>query len=273
MSIIDLYRESLQVLEQAFHELECRLERPAATDLGFGTAWRYQSQSLEAAIIQKLARVVSGLNACIVLLEKGLVQELGALQRMLDEFCEDLFFLCDPLIGGERTPLHDKYLKLFYQEELDAHGIPFLSKQNRPQIPRKRIQAAIARMTASLLNPSDGQEMMRTLSSANSGFVHGASPHIMEMCWGNPPCFHVSGMLGTPRIEEFTDSQWNYFHRGLNIAGLVAAALRDRAVMERILEYRGHFERDSGRSADGNASEMMARVKAKFRPRRRERDS
>ena len=143
MSIIDLYRESLQLLEQAFHELECPLERPEATDLGYGTAWRYQSKSLEAAIIQKLARVVSGLNACVALLEKGLVQELGALQRMLDEFGEDLFFLCDPLISGERTPLHDEYLELFYQEELDAHGIPFLSKQSRPQIQRRRIQAAM----------------------------------------------------------------------------------------------------------------------------------
>ena len=83
-------------------------------DLGFGEVYRYGDQSIEAAIIQKLARVVSGLDACIVLLESGFVQELGALQRILDALDEDIFFLCQPLLGVERTELHNLYLDAFY---------------------------------------------------------------------------------------------------------------------------------------------------------------
>lgn len=262
MSIIRLYRDAAAFLEEAFHELASRQERPQMRDFGFGTAHRYPTDSLEAAAVQKLARVVSGLNACLVLLEKGFVQEIGALQRMLDEFCEDLFFLCQPLLGGERTLLHDEYLRYFYQEEIDSHGNPFLSEQKRPQISRSKIHAANARTNAEILNPSDTQELMRSLNKANSGFVHGASPHIMEMYGGDPPRFHVAGMLGTARIEECEKSLWHYFHRGINSAGLVALGLQRRDVCESIMEVRSRFEDRSGKSASGRASELMAKVKA-----------
>jgi hypothetical protein len=127
LSIIQLYSEALTLLEESFRALERRIETPEFRQLAFGGAYRYPTQSIEAAVTQKLARVISGLNACMVLLEKGLIQELGALQRMLDEFCKDLFFLCQPLIGRERTTLHDQYLQYFYQEEIDSHGNPFFS--------------------------------------------------------------------------------------------------------------------------------------------------
>lgn len=267
MSILELYTEATRFLEESFHALERRIESPELRQLGFGAAYRYPTQSIEAAVIQKLARVISGLNACMVLLEKGLVQELAALQRMLDDFCQDLFFLCQPLVGGERTTLHDQYLQYFYQEEIDSHGNPFLSEQNRPQIPRRKIHAANARTIEAVLNPSDAQELMRSLNKAYGGFVHGASPHIMEMYGGAPPRFHVSGMLGTPRIEEFTKSLWHYFHRGMNTAALVAKGLGDREVAQKILDFRGDFEDKSGKSAKGEASALMARVKAVRDPR------
>ena len=38
-----------------------------------------------------------------------------------------------------------------------------------------------------------------------SGYVHAASPHIMEMYGGNPARFHVRGMHGTPRQDEHRD--------------------------------------------------------------------
>lgn len=132
------------------------------------------------------------------------------MQRMVDEFCEDLDFLSQPLIDGEPpSDLHVEYLEGFYQEEVDAHGNPFLSKQKRPQVPRDRIRAAIARTHEAFLNPSDAQEMMRPIDKANSGFIHGASPHTMEMYDGAR--FRVSSMLGTTRIDEATRSLRDYF--------------------------------------------------------------
>jgi len=46
-------------------------------------------------------------------------REQAALQRTLDEFTEDLMFLCFGLIFHEITDLHKKYLAAFYEEEFD----------------------------------------------------------------------------------------------------------------------------------------------------------
>jgi hypothetical protein len=87
---------------------------------------------VEAAIVQKCARLISGLNASLVLLRAGYVQELGAVFRMLDEFNEDILFLCQAIRDGQLTKLHDDYLDFFYQEEFDNPDNAFLSTQNRP---------------------------------------------------------------------------------------------------------------------------------------------
>ncbi len=46
--------------------------------------FRYDQHSPEIVIVQKLARIVSGLYASIALFEKGLYQELGTIFRLQD---------------------------------------------------------------------------------------------------------------------------------------------------------------------------------------------
>lgn len=55
--------------------------------------FRFKEKTIQHAIVQKLARVVSGLHAARLLLENGLLQEQGAVLRMIDEFPEDIMFL------------------------------------------------------------------------------------------------------------------------------------------------------------------------------------
>lgn len=57
---------------------------------GDSFVFRYEEKTLLQALIQKLARMVSGLHAARLLCDNGFLQEQRALQRMLDEFHEDL---------------------------------------------------------------------------------------------------------------------------------------------------------------------------------------
>ena len=65
-------------------------------------------------------------------------------------------------------------------------------------------------MPESELNPSDEKELRRTLSQTYSGYIHGASIHIMDMYGGNPPKYHLTGMLNTPRMASYISDAWNY---------------------------------------------------------------
>lgn len=164
-----IYQETNDFLVQCFHRLEAPLPSPVPTKLGSDVALRYNIHQLEIAIIQKLARYVSGLNASLLLLETGYTQELGALFRTLDEFHEDIVFLALPILGGiETTDTHKKYLENFFQEEFDNPDNAILSTQKRETIPRKKIRAVIANSVLNALNPHDSQELSRTISQAYS---------------------------------------------------------------------------------------------------------
>lgn len=261
--MINLFIEIANVIERAFRQIEDTVPPPAFVTRGSYQVFRYENETAEVAVVQKCARLVSGLNASLLLLRTGYVQELGALFRMLDEFSEDILFLCQAIRAGETTELHKKYLKLFYQEELDNPDNAFLSTQNRPTIPRKKIHAAISRIPEQELNPSDNQELHRTLSQAYSGYVHAASTHVMEMYGGNPPRFHVLGMIGTPRIAEFTKNTWDYFYRGLIAIMMVALTFKQESLLHQLYKFRSYVEEQSLRTEWEHPEALVKKMKTK----------
>jgi hypothetical protein len=130
---------------QAFSALSRKVGQPEREPMGDGYVYRYKEKSIYQAIVQKLARVVTGLQAISLLNGAGLLQEQTALQRTLDEFEEDIAFLCFEIIFGEITELHKEYLAAFkeylaafYEEEFDNPESAIDSTQKRPMIPRKK---------------------------------------------------------------------------------------------------------------------------------------
>jgi hypothetical protein len=241
-----LFQQTLKILESAFALLEKQVEKPIKIPFKESFRFRYEQKSIYQALVQKFARIVSGLHAARILLLYGFVQEQGVLQRMLDELDEDIYFLSDAVANGKITDLHQKYLSYFYEEEFqDSDNLAF-SQQNRGMIPRKKIRAYIARMEGIPLDPFRFTELKKSLSKAYSGYVHGASPHIMEMYGGRPPKFHISGMLGTPRIDKHRNDLLNYFYRGILSFIVVSMAFKKQKLTDKLFQYRDWFEEQSG---------------------------
>lgn len=207
-----LLDDALPNMEMTLAGFEQRVRAPQRVPYKDRSVFRYAERTVHQALIQKLARLLSGLHAARILLEHGFFQEQAASQRMLGEFREDIMFLSPGVLRDEMTELHRQYLDAFYEEEFDNED-PLKATQRRPMVPRKRIRAYLGRIEGIDVDPSTGIEISRTLSKAYSGFVHGASPQIMDMYGGTPGRFHVTGMLGTPLESEHRDDLWNYFYR------------------------------------------------------------
>lgn len=248
-----LYLQTLCNMESTLADLAKRVPAPQRVPIADSFAFRYVEKSIHQAIVQKLARVISGLHAARILLENGFIQEQAALQRMLDEFQEDVTFLAYAVIFNDMTNQHHKYLNAFYEEEFDNPEDPVSSTQKRPMVSRDKIRAYIARIEGSGLDPSRGIAVTRTISKAYSGYVHGASPQIMEMYGGHPPRFHVSGMRGTPLFVDHQKDLWNYFYRGICAFGFAAKAFRDDALFDVIRQYCDEFAKRSGKEYEVSA--------------------
>jgi len=259
-----IYHKTNRFLEECFHTLEAPVPPPVPMKQGKSLVLRYQEDNhcLELAIIQKLARYISGLNASLLLLKSGYTQELGAIFRTLDEFQEDIIFLALPIVGGvEISKTHKEYLEQFFQEEFDNPDNAILSTQKKKTKSRQKIRAVIAASGKSGLNPHDRREVSRTISQAYSGYVHGASCHICEMVGGNPLQYFLSGMAGTPRQAEFAYNYWDYAYRGLISVVLAAKALGDASVVENGYKFIEYFESVTGDTGSCDPEKLMKKVK------------
>lgn len=109
-------------------------------------------------------------------------------------------------------------------------------------VPRKKIRAYLANLGGKQLDPCGTLRAATVVTKAYSGFVHGASPQIMECYGGNPPYFHTRGLVGSPRIPEYTKELWNYMYRGLRSHIFVAQAFDRRDCVEALIQQKTRFE-------------------------------
>lgn len=168
------------------------------------------------------------------MLEKGLFQEQGVIQRMVDEVQEDVIFLSLGVIRGGLTPLHQSYLEYFYAEEFSDPSNIMESHQSRGMIRRDKIRAYIHRDLRA--DSSRANIAGRVITKAYSGFVHAASPHIMDMYGGMPSRFDVKGEFKSYRMEEHADDALNYFFRALHSMAFAAKAFGDEEMFAELHE-------------------------------------
>lgn len=243
----NLYDQALKNMEHTLALLTVRVQPPIRMPYKNSFNFRYTEKSLHQALVQKLARTVSGLHAARLLMENGFTQEQAAMQRMLDEIHEDITFLSYAVIFNNKTELHQKYLDAFYEEEFDKDSA-LASTQKRPMPPRKRIHAYIANSQAAKLNPSQGIELSRTLNKTYSGYVHAASPQTMEMYMDNPPRYLVHGMKESPLYPDHRADLWNNFYRAIISFSFAAKAFGDEELFSKIYSYTQEFLQLSGKN-------------------------
>ena len=248
-SMDQLYEKALDMMAQAFDVLSKKVGNPELQPMGDGYVYRYKEKSIYQAIVQKLVRVVTGLRAISFLNKAGLLQEQAALQRTLDEFEEDIAFLCFGIIFSDITDLHNKYLTAFYEEEFDDPESAIASTQKRPMIPRKKIRAFNSKDRGAGYDQSSTIEVTRTISKAYSGYVHGASPQLMELYYGVPPRFHLSGGTDSPFYEDHLEDLLNYYYRGILSFAFAAKAFGEENLFKRIRDFSVKFAEASGRES------------------------
>ena len=259
--MVTVFKETVIILESALTALGAQIEEPIFFDENDHPRFRHREQSNGLAAYLKGVRIVSALNASLVLLDHGFIEELGILFRTIDESLEDIIFLLSPQADGGSSETQIKFLDEFYGEEFSDSKIPFMSQQKRHRVPRRKVYAALGSIMGDIVNPSDGAKLHRTLSQAMSGFVHGAYPHIMELYGGNPPHFHLNGMLGTPMHDSWVMQARHYYYRGIQALMLLSQAFQNEILTTELLELRHSFEKKTGLKATDDPAKGIRDLK------------
>ncbi len=252
-----LQAESVEEMSRAFRHMEARIVAPVQVPFRHSFIFRYTNKGIHEALIQKLARCISGLNAVAVLLTTGYVQEAGVIFRTLDEIQEDIFFLASAETNKALTDRHAQYLEAFYSDPVFSRVEGSLDIPKPNLVPRKKIRAHTMNTLGQGVNVSQALAASEIVGTAYSGYVHAASENIMEMYDGDPPHFHTHGMRGTPRVSQCAVAAEAYIYRGLMATIVVAKTFGDAALVKTLYEFLAKYESSNGHiapSSPGSAS-------------------
>ena len=236
-------------MTMALQRLESSIDPPERVTIRNSFVYRYARKGIHEAIIQKLARNISSLNAVAVLMSAGYVQEVAVLFRTLDEIQEDIFFLATAETNNARTERHEKYLEAFYSDPVFSRPEGTLEIPKPDLVPRKKIRAHTMTVLGKGVNISQALTAGEAIGTVYSGYVHANSESIMDMYGGDPPRFHVEGMRGTPRIATFAEDAGNYVYRGLMATITAAKAFGDAQLVEALYAFLATYEYANGHSA------------------------
>lgn len=231
----DIFDRVMADLEDAFRCLEQQVPSPVKEAYKDGFVLRYVEQTPQQAMLQKFARLISGLHAIRLLLASGFLQEMGVIQRTLDDFEEDILFITLGVANDDMTEHHTQYLDYHWMEERGE------SEVNRGLVPRKYIRAYVAKHCGD--DPSSMISVGRKLYKGYSGFVHGSGEAIIDMCMTDPPRYFLSGMLDSPLYPDHQEDLWNYMYRGLVASTFMARLFSDEALWHRRSRSLKSFER------------------------------
>jgi hypothetical protein len=223
----------LQELETTFRCVEGKVAPPVQSQDG---RFRYAEQTVQQAIVQKLARLISGLHSVHLLLERGLFQEQGMMQRGVDEIEEDICFLALGIINNDITSLHKEYLQYFYAEEFADLTDVVRSRLPRGMVKRDKIRSYVHRSTASGSELERANEVGKTLTKAYSGYIHAASPHIMDMYFISHG-FDVSGAAKHNRYVSHRTDARNVYYRAIIAMAFSAKAFADEGLFQRLYAF------------------------------------
>jgi hypothetical protein len=204
---------------------------PQPTPFRGMTSYRFEEKSLKAAVLLKLARYVSGLNAGKLLLENGFFQELCSLQRSLDEIQEDILFLSLPAFTSLKTADHDAYLEHFWSEEPEFREFS-ANQKNRWSIPRKKVRSYLS--TVNFGDAADHQSIAISayLNRLLSGYVHAAAPQLLELYDPNRQAFRLEGYLDSPLFSAHAEDFENHFFRGVVVISMVARLVGEETLAQ-----------------------------------------
>lgn len=229
-------------LERQFHVMAKALDAPQQQGQ-FGW-FRYKDHTDTLLCFLKGVKMISTLNAALVLLQRGYVQEVNVLCRVADDCASDIIYMIKPEADRALVEKQVRFMKDFFQEEFADPTNVLGSRQKREGGTRQSVFAAFGRATdeQEILNRSDAQNMLTVTHGAMSGYVHGAYPHIMDLYGGLPPHFHISGMSGTPREREGFNQLVTHLYRAIMASAFISMKLGLTNVEKELREQLAEFE-------------------------------
>ena len=160
--------------------------------------------------------------------------------RILDEINEDIVFLSAARTSDTVTPMHERFLRAFYEPHLEGDPDSTQAVKNPDTPTRPKIRQYMKRVLGDGIAESNADAL---IAQAYGGYVHAMSQNVMEMYGGYPPRFQIRGMIGSPLMESHSADAMNYLFRAFLSFSMAAKAFGDRDLLKAMEPHLDEFHR------------------------------
>ncbi len=223
--------------------------------------YRYKSENIKTICLIKTARIISSLNAIMILFRNGFFLEIAVLLRSIKESNVEMVFLLENYPTDSISSTQEQYISEFFAEEITDSSDPINSARTHTRVPAKKIHAAAAREYYNMsdfisdpklkakikksANPSDVQKTTQKILNMYSGYVHFGYSQSMDMV-GVPPEYLLNGMLGTPRVAEWYEYLLTEFDALYNLFQLLCSKFEHEDEFIELYHRQQKFRKVSG---------------------------
>jgi hypothetical protein len=234
-TLLEQLQSHLEPLERFVSLFAMSLGEPQLLQKNQERGFRYETPDVRHFCLLKAVRVVSALNASLVLARAGYVQEILTLMRTIAEFTTHIDYVLDPPSSEKHKMDVENYIEAFFA---DCWRDPALGIK-RAQVPQGAVHEAIGATLDKLAQQyGDGEDRvpaMKLLSNvyrAYSNVVHGKYPEIMDLFGGRPGRFHLRGMGSTPKEVEAAETVETFIVTAINMCGTIIQRLKLQTLVE-----------------------------------------
>ena len=143
-------KKVLADIEGVHRLMENRFPLPEFIEVRGNSAWRYRETSELLMCFLKFGKIISTLNASVVLMEAGFSQDVGILARVGFKLVSDIVFFfgrrsADGLSAHQKMMMND-----FFKEEFERYDVPLGLPQLRKSVPQGKVAAGVGKCPRSL---------------------------------------------------------------------------------------------------------------------------
>ena len=193
-------RRALDLMSTWVDAFASRLSPPEQVPVaGRGFKWRHAEETPEVLQVAKAARMVAALRAALLLAESGYTTEAGTLLRTAADFADEITFLGEPKVTGQRTKAYERFVDQAFMAIPTSLG-EWTEWQRERYVGREEVVKANVRLAE--MAGQDGEVLRnssRWLSHGYDRYVHGSYDSAMELYDGRSRTFKTAG-VDSPRL-------------------------------------------------------------------------
>lgn len=233
---VEAFEQALIALNRAVDAIGSRIPEPVIMEQGDEFQLRHLQFDSDLLVRLKALRVLSGMNAALLLRAEGFYQEMAVLLRVVRHCLDDILYM----LSGERSENPGQeyidFMRSFYEHRLPTPDEVWEGKGAKQSfVPRRKVRAAVARF----LKVADERTFNAVQTAediALDGYIHPAYQHIMEMYNVEQAVFETAGSTDGSQARGTLGYIADTVALALSVCAMVLARDQERELVDSLLK-------------------------------------